>query len=108
MTAIRLLHADAALRDRLRAVLLIAPRLDAEWLGAHFTQKAFDVEVAREVPWFTLRTGPDADAQRLPAPAPAASGFATIVVGDLGLIEPSLVADPRTGRAVAALLAALG
>jgi hypothetical protein len=106
--ALVLLRAEAGLRDRLRAVLFVAPRLDAAWLGEHFTHAAFDVEVAREVPFLTLRTPPDAGAQRLPEPARTASGFAPVAVVDLGVLPAEHLGSPRVGRALAALLAALG
>lgn len=108
MAALRALADAPALRDRLRAVLLVAPTLDPAWLAEGFTQKAFDVEVAREVPYLTLRAGPDAAAQRLPDPAPTASGFTPVAVVDLGVLPPDLVADPRVARALGALVAALG
>lgn len=108
MAGLRLLHDAPALRDRLRAVLLVGPELDAAWLAEHFTQAAFDVEVAREVPFLTLRSGADAAAQRLPEPAPQASGLSAVAVVDLGVLPEDLLGDPRVARALAALLAALG
>ncbi len=107
VAALKLLHGEAGLRDRLRAVLLVAPTLDRAWLDANFTQKAFDVEVAREVPFLTLRTPPDAAAQHLPEPPVPPSGLATVAVVDLGVLPAELLGDPRVGRALAALLAAL-
>lgn len=105
--ALALLHDDAPLRDRLRAVLLVAPRLDRAWLDAHFTHTAFDVEVARGVPYLTLRAGPDATDQALPDPPLPPSGMATVAVIDLGVLPPELLGDARVGRALAATLAVL-
>ncbi|MDP2313379.1 MAG: hypothetical protein Q8P41_10770 [Pseudomonadota bacterium] len=105
---LRLLHDAPGLRDRLRAVLLVAPTLDAAWLAEHFTHPAFDLELAREVPYLTLRAGPDAAAQQLPPPATPATGRRSIGVVDLGVLPSELLPDPRVGRALAALCAVLG
>jgi hypothetical protein len=105
---LRLLHDAPGLRDRLRAVLLVAPPLDADWLAAHFTHPAFDVEVAREVPYFTLRAGDNADAQRLPDPPTPPTGRRSVAPIDLGVLPAELLPDPRVGRALSALCAALG
>ncbi|MFN7144218.1 MAG: hypothetical protein ACK4YP_10600 [Myxococcota bacterium] len=105
--ALGLLHDDATLRDRLRAVLLVAPRLDRAWLETHFTHTAFDVEVSRPVPYLTLRAGPTAAEQLLPEPPVPPSGMATVAVMDLGVLPPELLGDERVGRALAATLAVL-
>jgi hypothetical protein len=105
---LRLLHDTPALRDRLRAVLLVAPHLDGAWVTTHFTHLGFDVEVAREVPFLTLRTGPDAAAQRLPDPPKPPSGRPTVAVIDLGVLPDTVWDDVRVARALTALCAALG
>ncbi len=105
---LRMLRDAPGVRDRLRAVLLVAPALDAEWLAANFTHPAFDVEVVREVPYLTLRAGPDAEAQRLPDPPTPPTGRRALVPVDLGVLPADLLHDPRVGRALAALCAALG
>jgi hypothetical protein len=104
---LHLLHGAPALRDRLRAVLLFAPRLDPAWTATHLTHPAFDVEVAREVPYLTLRAGPEADTQTLPEPPLPPTGRRTLAVIDLGVLAPDAVGDPRVGRSLAALFAAL-
>jgi hypothetical protein len=105
---LRLLHDAHGLRDRLRAVLLVAPTLDAEWLATHFTHAAFDTELNRQVPYVTLRAGPDADAQRLPDPPTPPTGRRAIQVVDLGVLPADRLGDASVGRALAALCAALG
>lgn len=105
---LRWLHDTPGVRDRLRAVLLVAPALDGSWLAEHFTHPAFDVEVAREVPYFTLRAGEGVDRQRLPDPKTPPTGRRSLAVVDLGVLPRELLADPRIGRALSALCAALG
>jgi len=105
---LRLLHEAQGLRDRLRAVLLVAPTLDASWLAPNFMHVAFDTELNRRVPYLTLRAGPDAAAQRLPEPPTPPTGRRAIQVVDLGVLPPDRLADPNVGRALAALCAALG
>ncbi|MDP2309794.1 MAG: hypothetical protein Q8P18_27485 [Pseudomonadota bacterium] len=105
---LRLLHDAPGVRDRLRAVLLVAPTLDASWLAQHFTHLAYDVEVAREVPFFTLRAGEGAEGQRLPDPPTPPTGRRAVAVADLGVLPADLLRDPRVGRALLVLCAALG
>jgi hypothetical protein len=102
---LRLLHAEPGLRDRVRAVLLVGARLDEAWIAENFGHLAFDVELSREVPYLTLRT---AGATILPDPPEPPSARRSIAAIDLGEVEPEVLADPRCGRAVAALLAAVG
>ncbi len=106
--ALQLLHGAPALRDRVRAVLLYAPSLDAEWIALNLTHRAFDTELRRDVPFLTLREGADADGQVLPTPPTPPDGRRSVASIDLGVASPGLVADLRLGRALAALFAALG
>lgn len=102
---LRLLHAAPHLRDRVRAVLLVGARLDPAWISACFTHVAFDVELAHEVPYLTLR---HAGADPLPDPPEPPSARRSIAAIDLGVIDPADLRDARCGRALSALFAALG
>jgi hypothetical protein len=96
---LRWLHGSPALRDRIRAVVLVHPILDGAWMAQHWRQDALDTELARTVPWLVLRSG----AERVPAPAPSVSGREAVAVHDLGIVaEPE---DPLVGRAVRMVVA---
>jgi hypothetical protein len=98
--------ADApGVRDRLRAVLLVGADLDPAWLASSFTHAAFDVEVQREVPYLTLRAG---GVPPLPDPPDPPTGRRSIAVVDLGIPTDEALAHPSMGRALGALLAAVG
>lgn len=97
------LHDAPGLRDRVRAVLLVAPELDSDWLAAHWGHAAFETELVHEVPFLVLRA--DAAGARLPDPTPAPNHRASLTPVDLGAVAvPSASVH---GRALAALLAAL-
>lgn len=102
---LRALHASPPLRDRARAVLLVAPTLDRSFLPS-IDHVSFEVDVAREVPYLTLRAGPSAADQLLPEPPKPPSGILSLITVDLGILPEALLGDPRVGRALAALLAA--
>ncbi|MFZ5476568.1 MAG: hypothetical protein ACOZNI_07310 [Myxococcota bacterium] len=102
---LQLLHDAPLLRDRLRAVLFVGARPDRDWLAACFTHVAFDTELAREVPYLTLRTP---GSEPLPDPPEPPSARRAVRPVDLGEVAPEELADPALGRALAALLAALG
>jgi hypothetical protein len=104
---LRALHASGRLRDRARAVLFVAPTFDRAWLPT-ITHTSFEVDVAREVPYLTLRAGPSAEDQLLPEPPRPASGILALATIDLGVLPEERLADPRVGRALGALLAAVG
>jgi hypothetical protein len=86
-------------------VLLVGSRLDPDWVAAHFTHLAFDVEVQRDVPYVTLRL-PGSTELRTPPPPPTAR--TSIAVVDLGEIDPGALDDASTARALGALVAAIG
>lgn len=100
-----LLHDNPGLRDRVRAVLLVGARVDEAWLREHWSQKAFDTELARSTPYLVLRIG---DSPRLAEPPVPASGRRPVAVSDLGVVDEAALQDPALGRALALLVAALG
>jgi hypothetical protein len=100
-----LLAENPGLRDRVRAVLLVGARVDPAWLAVHFTQRAFDTELARSTPYLVLRVG---DSPRIAEPSLPASGRRPVAVTDLGVLDPGSVADPAVARALPLLVAALG
>ena len=99
---LRLLHAAPGLRDRLRAVVLVHPELDPDWLAANLTHEAFDVEVLRDVPWVHLRAPGQAPLPALPEPE---TGRTCVAVVDMGVVEA--IDDPHVAGALADTLAAL-
>lgn len=104
---LRRLHAEPGLRDRTRAVVFVGADLAAEreWLAENFTHVAFDLELARTLPFFTLRVqGAGAQAMRPPPSAPREC----LAVVDLGLVPPDALRDERTARALVVTLAAVG
>lgn len=100
-----LLRDAPRLRDRLRAVLLVAPEIDAAWLAEKFTHEAFDTELMRQVPYLALRVPGVAP---LPDPPEPPSARRAVLPVDLGVVPPEVVGDARVGQATAAVLAALG
>jgi hypothetical protein len=102
---LQLLHDAPLLRDRLRAVLFVGAKPDPAWLAEHFGHAAFDTELAREVPYLTLRTP---GTEPLPDPPEPPSARRAIRSVDLGVVPAEELGDPRLGRALSALLAALG
>lgn len=100
-----LLRDAPRLRDRLRAVLLVAPELDAAWLADKFSHEAFDTELMRQVPYLALRVPGIAP---LPDPPEPPSARRAILPVDLGVLPGDALADARVGQAVATTLAALG
>lgn len=108
LPVLRLLHDLPWLRDHCRAVLLVEPALadDRPWIDAEFTHRAFDMDLARTLPFFVLR-GEGAVGQVLRTPDADPSVPAVIEVIDLGAHSPDWLADPATGRALAGVLAAL-
>lgn len=105
---LRLLHDAPGLRDRCRAVLLLAPALagEGEWMAEHFTHKAFDLELARTLPFLVLRERGVAG-QVLRVPDPPREGHAALEVIDLGELDADALASPATARALAGVIAAL-
>lgn len=99
-----LLHALQGLRDRVLMVVFVGPRFDAEWVQREFRHEAFDLELAREIPYCTLRTGPG---QVLRSPPPVATQRTAIDVVDLGLVAPADLAEPTLGRALRLTIAAV-
>jgi hypothetical protein len=99
---LRLLHAAPGLRDRVRAVVLVHPELDRDWLTTHLTHEAFDVEVLRDVPWVHLRARDEAPLPALPEPE---TGRTCVAVVDVGVVEP--VDDAHVAEALADTLASL-
>lgn len=103
---LRRLHAEPGFRDRVRAVVFVGAELggDRDWIADHFTHTAFDLEMSRELPFFTLRVeGGGAQVLR----EPPASNRTCIRVVDLGLTPTASLADPALPRAFALVLAAL-
>ena len=103
---LRRLHAEPGLRDRVRAVVFVGAELDTEreWLATNFTHVAFDLELARRLPFLVLRTAEGAGQRLRPPPATTRD---VVWVLDLGRTEPDAHADPTRGRALALTLAAL-
>ena len=100
---LRMLRGAPALRDRVRAVLLIHPHLDAAWVAAHVQHLDFDVEVQREVPWFFLR----APGSQLPADPPEPpSARRSLALVDLGVVEAADLGEAALSRALGLVLAA--
>lgn len=101
---LQLLKDAPALRDRLRAVLLFAADLDPAWAAAEVSHVAFDTELSRRVPWFVLRRPGQ---PMLADPPEPPTGRRSLVPIDLGELPDEARADPRVGRALALLVAAL-
>ena len=101
---VRVLARGPGLRDRLRAVLLVAPTMDPSAFAAAVTHDAFDVELAHAVPWFVLRAR---GAPALPEPPEPPTGQRMVEVIDLGEVDTDDLGHPALGRALAVLLAAL-
>ncbi len=99
-----LLSEMQGLRDRVLLVLFVGPAFDAEWTAREFRHERFDLELAREIPYCTLRTGPG---QVLRSPPPVPTERTAITVVDLGLIPDAARADPDLGRALRATFAAV-
>lgn len=102
---LELLKDAPALRDRLRAVLLAGAELDPAWVAETITHDAYDTELAREVPWLQLRL-PGQPA--LPVPPEPPTARRSVLPVDLGVVAPETLDDPRVGRALALVVAALG
>lgn len=93
---LRTLQAFDGLRDRVLAVVLIDPQLEAEqaWLATHFNHQDFDTELARPTGWFQLRFVPrdaheallQTKSLALPAPPAQESGRVAIELVELGLL----------------------
>lgn len=103
---LRRLHAEPGFRDRVRAVVFVGAELgaDRDWIADHFTHLAFDLEMSRELPFFTLRVE-GGGAQVLREPPPATRTCVRVI--DLGLTPGESLADPALPRALALVLAAL-
>lgn len=103
---LRLLHDAPGLRDRTALVWFVGAELDTEreWLAAHFTHLAFDVELARRLPFLTLRFA-DGGAQVLRSPT--GGDREVIQVIDLGVAPRASLQDPTLGEAAVVTLAAV-
>ncbi len=101
---LELLHEMQGLRDRVLLVLFVGATFDPEWVAREFRHERFDLELAREVPYCTLRTGPG---QVLRSPPPLATDRTAIDVVDLGLVASELLAAPELGLALRATIAAV-
>lgn len=99
------LHDAPALRDRVRAVVLVGAQVDPAWATEHLTHGAFETELVREVPFLQLRTD---GAAALPEPAEATNHRRSIALVDLGEVAATKVSTDIHGRALAVLLAAIG
>lgn len=114
---LRLLHAWPGVRDRTALVWFFGADLDAEreWLVENFAHLAFDVELARRLPFLTLRLeragraeGADAGEggmQVLRAPDPADREVIQVV--DLGVAPRDVASDPTLEQAIVVTLAAV-
>ncbi len=101
---LRVLRAAPALRDRVRAVLLVHPHLDASWVGTNVQHVDYDVEVQREVPWIFLR----APGSRLPDDPPEPpSARRSLALVDLGVVDAASFAETSLSRALGLLIAAV-
>jgi hypothetical protein len=115
----RVLHANAELRDKVAAVLsiggVIGGRYDedgpygraasAEWLSASFVQRELETDVVRLTPWLAVQwrdpdvqppglRGLPVEAQRFPTPDPEGATAQTMEVVDLGPLPVDPALDP--------------
>ncbi len=110
--ALRLLHDDDALLDRLAGVVALGGCLAGDpWVRDHFRHAAFEPEVLRAIPYASVVEVPDDPAapegwadQRFPVPDEPESGRATIDVIDLGPVPRGRVDDDALARALLVVL----
>ena len=100
---LRILRAAPALRDRVRAVLLVHASLDTAWVAANVQHLDYDVEVQREVPWFFLRAPGTTFPADPPEPPSARRSFSLV---DLGVVPAGELGDAALTRALTLVLAA--
>ena len=100
---LRILRAAPALRDRVRAVLLVHPHLETAWVAANVQHLDYDVEVQREVPWLFLRAPGTTFPADPPEPPSARRSFALV---DLGVVPAGELGDAALTRALTLVLAA--
>jgi hypothetical protein len=102
MPLLKLLHVAPGLRDRVQAVVLLDPVLDATWLKDNFNHVSMDTELYRSIPYLVMHQ--QAVPSPLQTPPLPQTGRAAMEVVDLGVVSP---ADPQFARHLGLLLAAL-
>jgi hypothetical protein len=100
---LRILHAEATLRDYTRAVVLVDPDLEAaeDWIAAHFDHDALDTELNIPISYVVVRAAPGPDLPHRPMPKSGARALDVVNLSPVAGLGPR----PHLERALLLLLA---
>jgi hypothetical protein len=100
---LRILHAEATLRDYTRAVVLVDPDLEAaeDWIAAHFDHDALDTELNIPISYVVVRAAPGPDLPHRPMPKSGAHALDVVNLSPVAGLGPR----PHLERALLLLLA---